>query len=96
MWNKMGASMKTDVIRARVPEHLKKEFEAAIGPHGLNVSHAIRLLMERYVAGEKEMKRRHAETLEALEDIASRRVVSGEKVLDWLAGWGTDAETEAP
>jgi len=54
------------------------------------------MLMEGYVAREKEMKRRHAETLEALEDIASRRVVGGEKVLDWLAGWGTDCETEAP
>lgn len=88
--------MKTDVIRARVPEHLKREFEAAISPRGLNVSLAIRMLMEQYVAGEKEMKRRHAETLEAIEDIASRCVVSGEKVLDWMAGWGTDSETEAP
>lgn len=88
--------MKTDVIRARVPEHLKKEFEAAIGPRGLNVSLAIRMLMEQYVAGEKEMNRRRAETLEALEDIASGRVVSGEKVLDWMAGWGTDSESEAP
>ena len=88
--------MKTDVIRARVPEHLKREFEAAIGPRGLNVSLAIRMLMEQYVAGEKEMKRRHAETLEALEDVASRRTVSGEKVLDWLARWGTDSETDAP
>ena len=96
MWNNMGASMKTNVIRARVPEQLKREFETAIGPHGLNLSHAIRMLMERYVAGEKDMKRRHAETLEALEDIASRRVVDGGKVLDWLAGWGTDSETEAP
>jgi antitoxin component of RelBE/YafQ-DinJ toxin-antitoxin module len=88
--------MKTDVIRARVPEHLKREFEAAISPRGLNVSLAIRMLMEKYVAGEKEMNRRRAETLEALEDIVARRVVSGEKVLDWMAGWGTDSETEAP
>ena len=88
--------MKTDVIRARVPEHLKKEFEAALGPRGLNVSLAIRMLMEQYVAREKEMKRRHAETLEALEDIASKRTVGGEKVLDWMAEWGTDFETNAP
>jgi len=91
-----GMRMKSDVIRARVPEHLKKEFEAAIGPHGLNLSLAIRMLMEQYVAVEKEMKRRRAETLEALEDIASGRVVSGEKVMNWLAGWGTESETEAP
>jgi addiction module RelB/DinJ family antitoxin len=88
--------MKTDVIRARVPEHLKKDFEAAIGPRGLTLSHAIRMLMEQYVAKEREMQHRHTETLEAIEDIASRRIVSGEKVMDWLAGWGTDSETEAP
>jgi antitoxin component of RelBE/YafQ-DinJ toxin-antitoxin module len=91
-----GYNMKTDVIRARVPEHLKRDFEAAIGPRGLNVSLAIRMLMEQYVAEEKEMQHRRAETLEAIEDVASRRVVSGEKVMDWLAGWGTDSETEAP
>jgi predicted transcriptional regulator len=42
------------------------------------------------------MNRRRSETLEALEDIESGRIVDGEKVLDWLAGWGTDDETEAP
>jgi antitoxin component of RelBE/YafQ-DinJ toxin-antitoxin module len=94
--DQLGVPMKTNVIRARVPDHLKREFEAAIGPRGLNVSLAIRMLMEQYVAGEKEMKRRHAETLEAIEDVASRRTVSGERVLDWLAGWGTDSETGAP
>jgi len=41
------------------------------------------------------MEHRRAETLEAIEDIASRRIVSGEKVLDGSAGWGTDSETEA-
>lgn len=57
-----------------------------------------RLNLHRHpkIAEEKEMKHRRAETLEAIEDIASRRMVSGEKVLDGLAGWGTDSETDAP
>ena len=88
--------MKTEVVRARVPEKLKKEFEAVASAHGWNLSHAIRMLMNQYVKQEKEMDRRRLETLEALEDIESGRTVDGEKVLDWLAGWGTDDETAAP
>jgi len=88
--------MKTDVVRARVPEKLKKEFEAVASAHGWNLSHAIRMLMNQYVKQEKELNRRRLETLEALEDIESGRIVDGERVLDWLDGWGTDNETTAP
>jgi len=88
--------MKTDVVRARVPEKLKKEFEAVASAHGWNLSHAIRMLMYQYVKQEKELDRRRLETVEALEDIESGRIVDGERVLDWLDGWGTDNETAAP
>lgn len=88
--------MKTEVIRARIPETLKKEFEAAAAAHGWNLSHAIRQLMNQYVAQEKEIARRKQETLEALEDIEAGRVVDGDKVLDWLSGWGTDDERRPP
>jgi addiction module RelB/DinJ family antitoxin len=88
--------MKTDVVRARVPEKLKKEFEAVASAHGWNLSHAIRMLMKQYVKQEKELDRRRLETLEALEDIESGRIVDGDRVLDWLNGWGTDNETAAP
>ena len=88
--------MKTEVIRARIPETLKKDFEAAAAAHGWNLSHAIRQLMSQYVAQEKEMIRRRQETLEALEDIEAGRVVDGKKVMNWLSGWGTDDEQESP
>lgn len=88
--------MKTAVVRALIPETLKKDFEAAAATHGWNLSHAIRQLMNQYVAQEKEMVRRHQETLEAIEDIESGRVVDGKKVLNWLSGWGTDDEQEPP
>ena len=88
--------MKTAVVRARVPETLKKEFEAAAAAHGWNLSHAIRQLMNQYVSQEKELARRREETIEALEDIEVGRVVDGDKVLDWLSGWGTDDEQEPP
>ncbi|MEE4601329.1 MAG: hypothetical protein V2J65_08600 [Desulfobacteraceae bacterium] len=88
--------MKTAVVRARIPETLKKDFEAAAAAHGWNLSHAIRQLMNQYVEQEKELERRHQQTLEALEDVEVGRVVDGKKVLDWLAGWGDDDEQEPP
>ncbi|MEX1330585.1 MAG: hypothetical protein AB1Z29_27620 [Desulfobacterales bacterium] len=88
--------MKTAVVRARIPETLKKDFEAAAAAHGWNLSHAIRQLMKQYVEQEKELERRHQQTLEALEDVEAGRVADGKKVLDWLAGWGDDDEQEPP
>ena len=88
--------MKTAVVRARIPETLRKDFEAAAAAHGWNLSHAIRQLMNQYVEQEKELERRHQQTLEALEDVEVGRVVDGKKVLDWLAGWGDDDEQEPP
>ncbi len=88
--------MNTAVVRARIPEVLKKDFEAAAAAHGWNLSHAIRQLMNQYVAQEKEMARRCQETLEAIEDIEGGRVVDGKKVLNWLSGWGTNDEQEPP
>ena len=52
--------------------------------------------MNQYVEQEKELERRHQQTLEALEDVEAGRVVDGKKVLDWLAGWGDDDEQEPP
>ncbi len=88
--------MKTAVVRARIPEALKKDFEAVVAAHGWNLSHAIRQLMHEYVVQEKELARRREETLEALEDIEAGRIVDGKKVLNWLAGWGTGDEQAPP
>ena len=43
-----------------------------------------------------KLARRHEETLEALEDIESGRVVGGDEVMAWLASWGKDDELEPP
>ena len=84
--------MKTTVVRARVPESLKRDFEVAVATHGWNLSNTIRRLMRQYVAQEKELAQRQRETMEAIEDIAAGRVVDGDKVMDWLDGWGSDDE----
>lgn len=88
--------MKTAVIRARIPEGLKKDFESAAATHEMNLSQAVRVLMVQYVEHEKEVARRHKETLEALEDIETGEIVDGDKVMSWLASWGTDDELEPP
>lgn len=88
--------MKSEVIRARVPEELKRKFEAAIVSKGWKLSHAIRQLMTEYVNQEEERLRRHEETLEAIEDIESGRVVSGTKVMNWLSTWGSEDEKNPP
>ncbi len=88
--------MKTAVIRARVPEDLKKDFEALASAHEMNLSKAIRVLMTQYVERENELARRRKETLEALEDVEAGHVVDGEEVMDWLNSWGTDDELEPP
>jgi len=88
--------MKTAVVRARISEAVKKDFEAAAAAHGWNLSQAIRQLMNQYVEQQKELERRHQQTLEALEDIEAGRIVDGKRVIDWLAGWGDDDEQEPP
>ncbi len=88
--------MKTKVIRARIPEDLKKEFEAAAAAHQMSLSNALRQLMNQYVEQERELARRREETIEAMEDIATGRIVDGDEVMTWLAGWGTESEMEPP
>jgi len=88
--------MKTEVIRAWVPEELKRDFEAAAAARGWDMNHAIRQLMEQYVAYQKEIDLRRIETIEALEDIDAGHVVDGDRVLDWLSSWGANDESVPP
>lgn len=87
---------KSEVVRARIPESLKQEFETAATTRGWSLSHAIRQLMQQYVAQEKERVHRRTETLEALADVEAGRVVEGEKVMDWLDSWGSEDELAPP
>lgn len=41
-------------------------------------------------------ERRWEETQEALESVNQGKVVSGERVHEWLASWGSDDELSAP
>jgi predicted transcriptional regulator len=87
---------KSEVVRARIPASLKQEFETAAASRGWSLSHAIRQLMQQYVAQEKERDHRRTETLEALADVEAGRVVEGERVMVWLDSWGSDDELAPP
>ena len=52
--------------------------------------------VREYIAKRSLEDRRWADTLEALEDVAAGRVVSGEAVDAWLASWGTENERPMP
>lgn len=88
--------MSSEIVRGRVPTDLRKAFIAIAADRGLNESAAINLLVRQFVEREKELKRRNEETLDALTDIDAGLVVDGDRVLDWIASWGTDDEKEPP
>ena len=56
------------------------------------INDALRL----YIAREEKKQQMLRETEEALADLETGRVVSGEEVMKWLETWGTDSETKAP
>jgi predicted transcriptional regulator len=85
-----------NIIRARVPEELKKDFLEAATSHGWTESSAIQYLVRQFVDREKELKRRNEETMEALADFEVGLVVDGDKVLKWIASWGTSDEKAPP
>ena len=88
--------MKTAVVRARIPQELKKDFEEVAAAHDMSLSHVMRMLMVQYVEQEKKIALRHEQTLEALEDIEADRIIDGEEVMDWLSSWGSKDELEPP
>jgi len=88
--------MSSDVVRARVPKTLKREFLSLAAAHGLTESSAIQRLVQQYVEREKEMQLRNRETMESLADSQAGLVVDGDIVLDWIASWGTESEKEPP
>lgn len=88
--------MSSEIVRGRVPADLRKEFLAIAADRGLNESAAIHHLIRRFVEREKELRRRDEETMEALADMEAGLTVDGEKVLDWIASWGTGDEKEPP
>jgi predicted transcriptional regulator len=88
--------MASEIVRGRVPTDLRREFLAIAAHRGLNESAAINLLVRQFVEREKELQRRNEETLDALADIEAGLLVDGDKVLDWIASWGTEDEKEPP
>ena len=88
--------MTSEIVRARVAQELKQEFISLAASRGLTESGALQLLVQQFVAREKELQRRNAETMEALSDVYADLVFDGEEVLEWVGSWGADEEKEPP
>lgn len=88
--------MSSDIVRARVPKALKREFLSIAAAHGLTESAALQRLVRQYVDREKEIRLRDEQTMEALADVQAGLTVDGDTVLDWIASWGTDNEKAPP
>ena len=84
--------MKTEIIRARVEEDVKKSFELIMHQKGLNASQIIRNFIVEYIEREQINIQRNIETLDALEQVQLGNVLEGELVNTWLKTWGTENE----
>jgi len=84
--------MKTEIIRARVEEDIKKSFELIMQQKGLNASQIIRNFIVEYIEREQLNVQKNIETLDALEQVQLGNVIEGELVNNWLKTWGTENE----
>ena len=86
--------MKTDIIRTRIDDDLKKSFDSIMRRKGLTASKVLRNFIIDYIERENISERRDQETREALEQVKLGRVVDGDVVMSWLKTWGTDDENK--
>lgn len=84
--------MKTDIIRTRIDDNLKKSFDLIMHRKGLTASKVLRGFIADYVERENISTKRDQETLDALEQVKLGNVVDGDVVMSWLRSWGTDGE----
>ena len=59
-------------------------------------NYLINRAIREFVARQSMEEARWADTLQALNSAQSGKLVSEEKVADWLRSWGTDDESEPP
>ncbi len=84
--------MKTDIIRTRIDDDIKKSFDSIMHRKGLTASKVLRNFIIDYIERENISERRDQETVEALEQVKLGSVVDGDVVMSWLKTWGTDGE----
>lgn len=59
-------------------------------------SSIINQAVEEFIKKQEQEQERWQETLEALESVRSRQIVSSNDVHSWLQSWGSDSELPAP
>jgi predicted transcriptional regulator len=59
-------------------------------------NYLINQAIREFVARQSMEEARWADTLQALDSVLSAKLISEEKVTDWLRSWGTVDESEPP
>lgn len=80
----------------RMPDELLEKLEQAAEKLRRSKGWIINDAVKEYLSREERKAEMLEETRQALADIKAGRVVNGEEVMEWLEGWGTDAEKAPP
>ena len=84
------------ITTVRLATETEKELELLAGKLERSKGWLINQALAEYLAKHRLEQQRWRETLDAMESVAQGRVVSSDKVHQWLRSWGTEDELPAP
>jgi predicted transcriptional regulator len=84
------------ITTVRLATETEKELELLAGKLERSKGWLINQALTEYLAKHRLEQQRWRETLDAMESVAQGRVVSSDKVHQWLRSWGTEDELPAP
>lgn len=84
------------VTSVRLQPDVERELEKAADRQRRSKSWLINQALREYMQRQMDEEERWRQTVVALDDVASGRVLPAETVHAWLKGWGTPAGTRMP
>lgn len=84
------------ITTVRLPPEAEKDLELLAGKLERSKGWIINQALTEYLAKHRREQQRWQETLDAMESVAQGRVVSSDKVHQWLRSWGSEDELPAP
>lgn len=83
------------VTTIRLPEELSEEIDRLAAETQSSRSHLINQAVKEYIVRAQTDTERWQDTLAALESVKAGRLVEGEEVDTWLAGWGKPTQKKS-
>ena len=84
------------ITTVRLAPETEKDLELLAGKLERSKGWVINQALTEYFARHHQEQQRWQETLGAMESVAQGKVVSSDKVHQWLRSWGTEGELPAP